>query len=532
MKFIRKGIGLGLGTLTCALIFAVPVVAQESDPAKPDASKDADAKADAAKTEDTKADAAKADAAKADDKKAAAAETADTAKADATKESDAAADKDLNAALEAEKARRARTDTRNLRAEMKRMKERLEDLENRLTNQGKKQVELEKKADKITIKDDSSDFRVYWNGKLTAESKKAGFKIRLGGRIHAEAAFFDRKKAVQNAVGPIDDGFQLRRVRISLFGTLYKYVEYKTQYEFTRGTSSFRDIYVGLKSIPYIGTIRFGQQKEPFNLEQMSSTNDTPFIERGPTADLHTQRNTGVRILNHYKNRLAWSFGVFRSQDAFGDAVGQDGGDYNYTGRITGAPIYGDDGRRVVHLGIAYSRRKPLDGMERFRSRPRVNIAPRFVDTGNFSAEHIDQYGAEFAAVLNSLSIQGELVYDHIDSRGGARERFWGAYGYVTYFLTGEHRNYRGSVGDMVAVKLKENFDPRAGKWGAFELGFRVGYIDLDSGNINGGKSSDYTFALNWYFIKESRLMINYVRTNLEGVGETDAINLRFQVVF
>jgi phosphate-selective porin OprO and OprP len=524
MKMTPRAVGLLLGSILLAVTFASPVFAQ--DGAKNAAKTDPKDSTKAA-VKDAAGDA------KAGDKVEAIAPEADVTKAEGPKKDD----ESVISAKRKAKERKARGDNRNVRAEMLRMKKRLEELEARLDSQGKKQEELGRITSEITEDDDSNDFRVYWAGKLIAESKKSGFKIKLGGRVHAEAGFFDHRRTIERRVGRIEDGFEMRRVRISLSGTLMKHVEYRTQYEFTRGTSSFRDIYVGLKDIPYLGTIRFGQQKEPFGLEQMSSTNDTPFIERGSTANLHTQRNTGVRILNNYKERLHWSVGIYRQQDAFGDANGQtdanqDRGDYNYTARLGGTPFYKDGGETLVYLGAAYSRRKPVNTTTRFLSRPRINTAPNYVDTGNISAEHIDQFGGEFAVVFNSLSIQAEAVYDVVDSRGGNRERFFAYYAYATYFLTGEHRNYKGSTAVFDKVEILKPFDLDKGHWGAFEVAFRYGHIDLDSGNVRGGKMDDFTVGLNWYFIPQTRLMINYVRANLQGVGESDALGLRFQIVF
>ncbi|MFH1877329.1 MAG: porin, partial [Candidatus Omnitrophota bacterium] len=110
----------------------------------------------------------------------------------------------------------------------------------------------------------------------------------------------------------------------------------------------------------------------------------------------------------------------------------------------------------------------------------------------------------------------------------------YGAYGYVSYFLTGEHRNFDKSRAEFESIKPINNFSINDRTWGAWELAARYSHIDLNSKsvNINGGILNDVTCGVNWYLNPVMRIMFNYVHTNLNGKGYADGVQTRFQVEF
>ncbi len=46
---------------------------------------------------------------------------------------------------------------------------------------------------------------------------------------------------------------------------------------------------------------------------------------------------------------------------------------------------------------------------------------------------------------------------------------------------------------------------------GAFELGARYSYVNLNDRSIQGGKEHNVTFGVNWYIKTNARVMLNYV---------------------
>ena len=88
----------------------------------------------------------------------------------------------------------------------------------------------------------------------------------------------------------------------------------------------------------------------------------------------------------------------------------------------------------------------------------------------------------------------------------------------MTYVLTGEDASYKG-------VSPKNNFDPRNGKWGAFEVALRGSEINagqevFDEGFANpdnfASEVSEITAGVNWYLNKNVKFQLNYTRTSFD----------------
>ena len=120
--------------------------------------------------------------------------------------------------------------------------------------------------------------------------------------------------------------------------------------------------------------------------------------------------------------------------------------------------------------------------------------------------------------------------------------------------LTGESRKYIPETGAYSAIIPDRPFSLAEGGWGAWELGARLSYIDLN-GNftaglpfagqpsaVAGGKQTSFALGLNWYVNTNIRFMLNYVHADIDkksltapsnSVGTTvDAIALRSQVAW
>lgn len=70
------------------------------------------------------------------------------------------------------------------------------------------------------------------------------------------------------------------------------------------------------------------------------------------------------------------------------------------------------------------------------------------------------------------------------------------------------------------------------GGLGAWELAARYSYLSLDDEDVDGGELHDVTGALNGYPTVNLRFALNYVFSQLEGVGDAHIAMARFQVVF
>ncbi|MCS7312780.1 MAG: OprO/OprP family phosphate-selective porin [Acidobacteria bacterium] len=362
-------------------------------------------------------------------------------------------------------------------------------------------------------------------GPLTVQA----VEIKVGGRIQNDWSLVATGRDVEPVVGSLTTGTRFRRARVLVEGTLDKRVEFRAEYEFAGGQAGFTDVYIGLKGIPGLGQLRVGHFKEPFSLEELTSARFITFNERSLPNVFVPARNTGVMVGNAVlKNRLTWAAGVFRDTNTFGDGEGD--GEYSLTGRLTGLPWYADKGQRLIHVGVAFSQRKPDGDQVRFRLRPEVSIAPNFVDTRDIRVDGSRLLGAEGAVVFGPFSVQGEYITTTLDRVTGSDVTFAGYYVYASVFLTGEHRPYRTSTGVFDRVKPRKSLAD--GGPGAFEIAVRYSWLDLDDQDIRGGRLADLTVGLNWYLNGNTAIKINYVRADRRDVGTAQFLVTRFQVDF
>ena len=130
-----------------------------------------------------------------------------------------------------------------------------------------------------------------------------------------------------------------------------------------------------------------------------------------------------------------------------------------------------------------------------------------------------------------------------VDSSANNDPKFWGGYIFGSYFLTGEHRQYRidDGGGEFTRVNINDNFDLKHHTWGAWEIALRYSMLDFNNKAIQGGKENNWTSAINWYLNANLRFSLNYVFAEIEDrfIGSTfidDAnVNIwmtRFQIIF
>ncbi|MFQ5495239.1 MAG: porin, partial [Phycisphaerae bacterium] len=341
---------------------------------------------------------------------------------------------------------------------------------------------------------DGNTLRPHWKDGLRFDSNDGSIKLKIGGRIQHDYAYFAEDGDLERRLGEdFDDGTEFRRSRLYFSGTMDDRLEFKVQYDFAGGDADFKDVYLGIRDIGYLGNVRIGRFKEPFSLEEIASSNDITFIERSLVNTFVVSRNTGVMFHDTMAGkRMTWAVGIFRQTDDFGDGVG--GRAYNATARLTRLPWYDDGGSKLLHLGLAYTHQNYQDDTTRFGARPEVHLAPRLADTRTFPAESGDFLAAEAAWVDGPFSLQGEYIQVFIDGDAPriGNPRFWAASLQASYFLTGEHRPYRTSTGAFERVRPLRNYGTSGGS-GAWEVAARYSYLTLNDGRVRGGRLRDLT---------------------------------------
>ena len=413
--------------------------------------------------------------------------------------------------------------------------ERLEQLEARQTHEEQsleQQIEERKKQEPGA---DPADFRVYWKEGLNLATLDGDFKLKIGGRLQTDWLWISEDSDIKNdvvggsALGHQEDGVEVRRARLYFSGLIYDNIEYKLQFDFAGGEAALKDAYLCLTDFP-LGQLWMGHFKEPFSLDELTSSKYITFLERALPNIFAPSRNAGFMLHNVASDELMTAaIGVFRDTDDFGENV--DDGGYNITGRVTALPIYENKGANLLHLGAAYSYRNPDDTIK-YRQRPEAHLTDRFVDTGSFAGDQVDLVGLEAAWVNGPLSLQGEYMMAYADRLvGGSDVEFDGYYVQAGYFLTGEHRNYKTSEGAFSRIKPNQNYSSEGGS-GAWEIKARYSGLDLSDSDINGGQLNNITAGVNWYLNPNTRIMWDYVHADKDDVGQADMLMMRLQFDF
>src|SRR5262249_58763305 len=79
----------------------------------------------------------------------------------------------------------------------------------------------------------------------------------------------------------IQDGADFRRARLAAKASLGNNINAFMQFDFAfPGRPTFTDVWVEYTDLPFLGTVRVGQWKQPFSLEVVSSFRYTTFMER------------------------------------------------------------------------------------------------------------------------------------------------------------------------------------------------------------------------------------------------------------
>ncbi len=398
-----------------------------------------------------------------------------------------------------------------------------------------------------------------WNHGLWLESADKAFKIHVGGRTQLDIVGTSVGNNVQFApggIGTYDAGVNFRRGRFAMEGSLWEVIGFNMEWDFINttqaagtaagSTATFNtpvptDLWFSITNLPWIGTIRIGNHKPWIGFEHLTSSRFLNFMERSPQFDAYIEDGNngfspGISMFNTWgpdENGM-WALGVFKTTRAiFGWNNGD--GEWSGVGRVTWLPVYRDNGRHLLHLGMGAQFRDLDDSQIRLRSRTEErqqpaalhNIAAIAQTNGNSQM----MLNPELVANIGPWTIQAEYTYSQVygvdkiirtptqSNAAIAKQTFTsqGAYIEALYFLTGEHRAYNKKNGAFDRVVPNRNYYLVSGEngcnifqSGAWQVGARYSYLDLNDGPIRGGQLNDVTVGLNWFLNPNTKVQWNY----------------------
>ena len=346
-------------------------------------------------------------------------------------------------------------------------------------------------------------------------------ETRMAGKLGAKFAVDAAAYATSAEFTGFDAGVELRRARLYAKGDclLLVPVSYELEIGYIPGSFYIENSYLefhNLGFLDFLGSLKVGQYQVPMSLVNYGSSRDMMFMESAsPLEALAPGVNAGVQVGQPvFGQRVTWALGLFT------DAVGNDFGEATkgfgrVVGRMTGLPIYHyepehPETQRLLHLGLSGSIVFAGENTVRYRSRPESHLAPYVVDTGEIAADGAVTFGAEAAWVRGPLCVQGELLHSWVQDNAGQNVNFGGFYTSASWFLTGESRPYDRTQGTFGRVIPKRNFNFGHGGWVAWEIAGRYSFVNLNSGDVHGGRLGMIMAGVNWYLHSHVKWRFDY----------------------
>ena len=408
-------------------------------------------------------------------------------------------------------------------------------------------------------------------GSFTAESANKDFKVKIGGRTQLDSVAFSAAPGPsqppdKGGLDPsLSDTVNFRRARIRIEGRMYELYDWAAEYDFVNQLNvanqvfpteagqgpftSVTDLWMQVREIPILGTVRVGNQKDPYGFEHLTSSRFLNFMERSFAQDafegpFNNGFLPGIQFLNNNEDgSIGWQVGEFKNTaNPFG--YSNYSGGSSTVGRLVYLPIYEDQGRKLLHLGISGRTQGLRNNQVRFRTRGDIRNGPPgplnsiYADSGLLTGTWQNMVGLELVGNNGPWSFQSEYfgswVYNAATTNLGALVTngfqpapgtkvgtvyYQSGYAEVLYFLTGESRTYTKIEYRFDRPIPRNNFyvvrdggrtGPISLSEGAWQVGVRYNYLCLNDGQVNGGVLNGLTLGLNWLLNPNTRVYFNY----------------------
>jgi phosphate-selective porin OprO/OprP len=392
-----------------------------------------------------------------------------------------------------------------------------------------------------------------WDNGLHFDSDDKQFQVHVGGNAMVDATWpigplglfaipGGGMNGVENASAVL-----LRAARLRVEGGIFDQFDFVVEYDFANaanensgtappsfgniaGEPSPCNVWVQIRDVPFLGNVRFGNQVKPIGMTNNTYQGFLPFMERADVMDafygpFDNGFSPGVTARGWSESeRMTWQYGIFGPEiDVFAVSLNK----YAVGARVTALPWYEGDGERLLHVGLGYWGGELVQDQLRDRARILLRNAPGYavptvVDTGEIPGSRQYTIGPELAVVLGPWTLQaewaGQFLTDATSPTSGLRQGtvfFHGGYIELLYFLTGEHQEYDKHEGVFGRVIPRNNYHVKKHDdyyaLGAWQVGVRFSYLDLNDKGIQGGEVYDWTVGLNWFLNPNMKVQLNYI---------------------
>ena len=377
---------------------------------------------------------------------------------------------------------------------------------------------------------------------FSISSAKGDYKLNFGGIVQGDGRFF-----TSGSDKNVSSTFFLNRVRPIITGTLFKYYDFNITPDFGQGKVVLQDAFLNVTYFPQ-AQFQAGKYKAPFDLERLQSDRDLLFSERGETINLVPNRDTGGEVHGDlFDKRLTYQLALMNGVPNNTAAVDIDNNDgKDFIARVFATPFRQSEHEWAKGLGLGFA---ASFGSERGAT---TSIYKTYGQSTWFSYNkgvtasgertrlepqaywYFHSFGllGEYASDQHSLNQSTKLGSGALTRLINNTDTFRDS-GYMvqaSYLLTGEDASYGG-------IKPYRPFDPRSGKWGAWELGARLSNVTADtrqfklgfaSPSLSAKTATEYALGINWYLSSNVKWQFDYARTFFNwGAGAKGAVKDR-----
>jgi phosphate-selective porin OprO and OprP len=368
-----------------------------------------------------------------------------------------------------------------------------------------------------------------WDRGPVLESKGGEFRLRLGGLLQADGRHFARDRGDAQQV----DQIVLRRVRINLETTFYRWFQFRLLPDFAGGTLTLQEAYAEVR---YFGwaRLRAGKFKEPFGLERLMAAASLTFLERAYPTQLAPNRDIGIQLAGELLgNTISYAVGLF---DGVADGSSTDGDasdDKDVAGRLYFHPFAATEIFLIRNFGLGgaftYGKQHGTSAMPGVAPlRTAGQLAFFSYATGNASGDAVIADGVRYRWSPQLTWYVGPigLMVEHVESavpvkRGESRTTLHhrATQGTLSIVITGDDATYE-------SVRPERTFDPSEGTFGAVEVTGRIAWIDLDDRSFTLGYADPNSSAtaslawaagVNWHLNDSFKVQLDFEDTRFDG---------------
>jgi phosphate-selective porin OprO/OprP len=411
----------------------------------------------------------------------------------------------------------------------------------------------------------------------------AQVEAKVTGRVQFDARAIDNS---YNAIADresasVGDTFEVRRARIGVSGKINKDISYEVVGNGVGSSTNWIDTAYGNYGFNKKAQVRVGRFKQPFSLEEQTSSNNIDFMERSYGNAMVPGKRLGVMLHGAPMKGLTYAASIY--QDGFNELTNENSIGTKQVARLTlnlaemnsmkdsvlhiGAGYAGGDSK-VVPTSSGNTESGPgtttLATIVSFRSENRgqanvyrAQIGGDLLHTAAYSttannAITINQKlrGIELAGARGPFKFQMETMNSKYNAQGTIENLNTGVtanntaavqvktdYMEFMYNITGESWADAYKGGAFGGIKPKSVFMKDYGGvvgngTGAWQAGFRTSkyaasnftFVGTGGREQNSTTARTNTYALNWVMNSNARVMFNYAETKFgESISLLDA---------